>query len=238
MSTGAEATGKFEYKIEDGIKLDTFKVYIISDAKTYISDLGFKVVAGEGDNQSPVAIAGNDMSIKVNESITIVGKGTDSDGVISSYEWKKGNESLIKDATLTYTPITIGTDILTLIVTDDGGKTASDSMTLTVTKADEANTDQADVDAVKNSLTFDKIKGSNSTQTEITSNLSLPTSENGVSIVWSSNNSNVISNTGSVSRGDSDQTVTLTAKLTKGDATGEFKITITVTKEEECTGKC
>ena len=129
---------------------------------------------------------------------------------------------------LTYTPTTIGTDILTLIVTDDGGKTASDSMTLTVNKTDEPNTDQADVDAVKANLTLPNT---------VTSDLSLSTLENGVSIKWNSSNTSVISNDGIVTRGDSDQTVTLTAKLTKGDATAEFKITITVTKKEICTGK-
>jgi len=79
-------------------------------------------------NQAPVANAGDDRSIGVNLMITIVGEGTDSDGSIVSYQWKKGTEVLSNTQTLEYTPTVIGTDTLTLTVTDNGGLSGSDTV--------------------------------------------------------------------------------------------------------------
>ncbi len=105
----------------------------------------------------------------------------------------------------------------------DTNKTSISVATFSVVSDDE-NTDQADVDAVKASLTL---------SSTVTSDLSLETLKNGVSIIWSSSNTNVISDTGTITRGDSNQTVTLTAKLSKGDATGETTISIIVIEAEE-----
>jgi hypothetical protein len=92
--------------------------------------------SGGGDepvNKVPTVNAGVDKSVQVNETLTITGSGTDSDGTIVSYEWKKGTIVLGTTATLSYIPTTVGTDTLTLTVTDDDGVTASDSVVVTVT---------------------------------------------------------------------------------------------------------
>jgi len=83
-------------------------------------------------NRPPIANAGADITVTVNQSITIRGSGTDNDGVISEYIWKKGNEVLGTTSTLTYTPTIVGTDTLTLTVTDDDGLTATDSINISV----------------------------------------------------------------------------------------------------------
>ncbi len=85
-------------------------------------------------NQAPIANAGSDKSAKVNQSITIVGSATDSDGRIVSYEWKKGNMVLATTPTFNYLPTVVGTDKLTLVVIDNDGAVASDGMVVTVSE--------------------------------------------------------------------------------------------------------
>ena len=55
------------------------------------------------DNIAPVANAGNDLNAQVGQTITITGSGTDSDGVIVSYEQKKGSTILANTASFSYT---------------------------------------------------------------------------------------------------------------------------------------
>jgi len=83
-------------------------------------------------NLNPTANAGGDQSIKVNRTITIAGTGTDDDGTVESYEWKKGSTTLATTASFDYSPTTSGTDTITLTVTDNDGNTASDSIEVTV----------------------------------------------------------------------------------------------------------
>jgi len=86
-----------------------------------------------GVNILPVANAGDDKTVQVNQSISITGAGTDNDGSIISYQWTKGAIELATTASFDYTPTVVGTDILTLTVTDDDGVTASDSVNIVVT---------------------------------------------------------------------------------------------------------
>ena len=88
----------------------------------------------EVSNKAPIVHAGEDKNVIVNETITITGTATDSDGTIVSYEWTKGNDILSASATLNYTPINVGTDILTFTAIDDDGVMANDSVRVTVKK--------------------------------------------------------------------------------------------------------
>jgi len=83
-------------------------------------------------NKLPIANAGVDMSVTVNERVTITGSASDSDGTISTIEWKKGNEVLATTLSFEYIATEVGTDTLTLTVTDDDGATASDSVDITI----------------------------------------------------------------------------------------------------------
>jgi membrane-bound inhibitor of C-type lysozyme len=97
----------------------------------HTNSVKIKVKITDESNQSPIVNAGDDKTIMVNNSVTLYGSGSDSDGSVT-FEWKKGNTVLGTSATLTYTPTSVGTDTLTLTVTDNDGATASDSVEIVV----------------------------------------------------------------------------------------------------------
>ena len=92
----------------------------------------------EVSNKAPIVHAGEDKNVIVNETITITGTATDSDGTIVSYEWTKGNDILSASATLNYTPINVGTDILTFTAIDDNNNVATDNIKLFVNEDDSS----------------------------------------------------------------------------------------------------
>ena len=93
------------------------------------------------------------------------------------------------------------------------------------------------VNEVNGWLTWDQIKGSNSVQTAVTVNLGLPTSRVSsggvtVNISYASNNTEIISNTGVVTRPaypTASTTVNLTATISSGSVsqTKQFSLTVT-----------
>jgi len=96
--------------------------------------------AGSGGpaNQAPIAVAGTNQSVQDadgngSEEITLDGSASfDPDGAIVSYEWFKGATLLGTGAVLTTALPTAGTQSVSLVVTDDGGTTASDGLTVRV----------------------------------------------------------------------------------------------------------
>ncbi len=93
---------------------------------------GTNNLISEGENRLPIVDAGYDRKVQINTTITIYGSAKDIDGVISSYEWKKGKEVLGTTKELTYTPTILGKDILTLTAIDNDGGVASDSIELEI----------------------------------------------------------------------------------------------------------
>ena len=87
----------------------------------------------ETPNQTPIASAGADITIPVNQTATIIGSGSDTDGTVISYQWKKGVTVLANTASFNYTPTAVGTNTLTLTVTDNDGATNNDTMNVAVT---------------------------------------------------------------------------------------------------------
>ena len=93
-------------------------------------------------NQPPVANAGNDiiMTLPTN-SATLTGSGTDANGTITGYAWTRvsgpanfafGNSNA---ANTTITNLVQGVYVIRLTVTDNGGATATDDITITVNAA-------------------------------------------------------------------------------------------------------
>ncbi len=93
-------------------------------------------VPPSGENVAPVANAGEDQTVKQCTKITVDGsKSYDEDGQIVSYVWfAPDGQKLGEGAILEYTmslPVPPGDYIITLVVTDDEGATASDTVTIT-----------------------------------------------------------------------------------------------------------
>ncbi|MCL2030244.1 MAG: lectin like domain-containing protein, partial [Oscillospiraceae bacterium] len=117
----------------------------------------------------------------------------------------------------------------------ENGSDAKVTLTATIQKGDVTDTqnftltvlpslsDEASVEADEEWLTWEIIRGSNTAETNVTSNLTLPaTGPEGSEITWSSFPATFISNSGVVTRpayGTNDEQVTLTASVTKGDVT-------------------
>ncbi len=85
------------------------------------------------DNLPPVAIAGPDKSINLGETVTLnAGSSHDAEGPIVTYTWNIDG-TMTNGVTVT-TPSTwsVGDHTVTLTVTDDVGKTGTDSVVITV----------------------------------------------------------------------------------------------------------
>ena len=90
--------------------------------------------------------------------------------------------------------------------------------------------DTATVEDAYSQLTFDKI--SSESIDGIRNNVNLMKSFNGVDVKWTSSNDSVVDSAGNVTRGQTNQQVVLTAKLSLGDAVKEKKFTVNVVKHE------
>ncbi len=92
-------------------------------------------------NAAPTANAGADKTIQLpTSSVSLTGSASDSDGSITSYAWTKvsGGTATIassSSATTNITGLVQGTYVFRLTVTDNGGLTASDDVTVTVNAA-------------------------------------------------------------------------------------------------------
>ena len=104
--------------------LDSIDVDTIVELEALTTQLGINI--------APTVNAGTDQTVQVNQSITITGTATDSDGTIASYQWTKGITVLATTPGFSYTPGAVGTDTLTLTVTDNYAATASASIDVDV----------------------------------------------------------------------------------------------------------
>ena len=92
------------------------------------------VEPAKSSDYSITADAGEDKRVKVNETITISGKGTSTDKSELSYLWEKGDNTLATTALFSYTPTVVGTDTLTFTVQHNDGSSISDKMNVVVTQ--------------------------------------------------------------------------------------------------------
>ena len=138
--TTVEAFGETVIMNSDStaITVSSFSVNTTQQS-AYYDNIVYSIVLA-GSNLPPVANAGIDKSVQVNQPITITGSGTDIDGMITAYEWKKESTVLASTASFEYIPDTVGTDTLTLTVTDNEGAVGTDEMNVTVTEVPPVNT--------------------------------------------------------------------------------------------------
>ena len=103
---------------------------IVSDNKgakgtdSVIIHVNKKIIA----NKKPTANAGGDQTITAGESITLIGKGTDTDGSIRTYQWTQDSKVVSKSATLKLNNLSTGDYTYTLTVTDNKGSQDSDKV--------------------------------------------------------------------------------------------------------------
>lgn len=91
--------------------------------------------------QAPTADAGEDQTVIANDAngngvatVTLDGSGSTDDGIIKSYEWKKG-EIVLGTTKVITSNFTVGTHTIELTVTDDEGLTSTDNVIITVEPA-------------------------------------------------------------------------------------------------------
>ena len=118
----------------------TFQVVIVvtDDGTPKMSDTtSFTWTIGETPNLPPTANAGADQTVvdtdnSGDEQVTLDGTGSsDSDGTIASYSWTENSVEIGTGATPSVN-LSVGTHNITLIVTDDDGATAFDTVVITV----------------------------------------------------------------------------------------------------------
>lgn len=98
------------------------------------------VEADSASNVKPVASAGSDQIVTSGDTVTLMGTGSDYDGVVLSYAWQQvtGTSVTLTDssaATLTFTApdvIAQETLVFALVVTDDEGATDADTVNVRV----------------------------------------------------------------------------------------------------------
>jgi hypothetical protein len=125
----------------------TFTINSGSSSCSFVLNIDTSSSVPPTGNISPIANAGSDISITLpTNSVTLKGSGTDADGTISSYLWTKiagpSNPSIAtpNQAQATVSNLLQGTYQFELKVTDNGGATGKDTVSVTVLAAAAAGT--------------------------------------------------------------------------------------------------
>ncbi len=124
--------------VMEGITADTdtvdFILVKINDEEI-AADVWSGYTGGQVSNSTPIAVAGaNKTSITENENVTFSAiDSSDSDGSIVSYEWRKDSTLLSTEPSFSTSDLPVGTNIITLTVTDNQGLSNSNSITISKT---------------------------------------------------------------------------------------------------------
>jgi uncharacterized membrane protein len=193
-----------------------------TDAQAVAADkaaLTWSVISGENLAENNVTVNLDTLSL-TGENGTTIGWQSDNTAIISNTgavtrpAYGSGNATVTLTATITK-------------------NAASDTVVFILTVKELSQTDGQAVAADKATLTWNLIAGSNSAENNVTANLgALPsTGASGTIISWQSNNTAVVSNSGTVTRpvyGNGDAIVTLTATVTKNAASDTVVFTLIV----------
>ncbi|MFI3328974.1 MAG: immunoglobulin-like domain-containing protein [bacterium] len=137
--------------------------------------------------------------------------------------WSSSNTSVVSNNGLVTRPSVDTNVLLTATLTyNEVVKTKEFTVTIKAEVITDGLTDQEVVNLAKTNLAL------NGDLDNVTSNISLPTTLDGVTITWATSNDNVISTEGIVSRLADDTTVLLTATLKLNDATATKEFSVIV----------
>lgn len=133
-------TGEFGWSIDNvsftGVTVAPFSAVVAED--------------GVADNQPPVAAAGADRTVTVNQPVTLDGTGSTDDAGVVSFEWTQTSGPSITlsnagTAIASFTPVAAGTYGFTLTVTDARAATSTGAVSITALPPPTSNagTDQS-----------------------------------------------------------------------------------------------
>jgi len=173
-----------------------------------------------------INFGGNDIATNVTQDLTLPTTGANG----TTITWSSNAPSVIADnGQVTRPSAAAGDQFVTLTATITKGS-VTDIQTFDVTVKAAPQTDAEAVAEDKGALAISF--GGNDIATNVTQNLTLPaTGANGTTMTWSSNAPSVIANNGQVTRpfaATGDQSVTLTATITKGSVTDTRTFIVTV----------
>ena len=119
-------------------------------------------------NIAPIANAGADQTIESGEVVTLNGSfSSDADGSIESYLWTRNGVEVGTGAIVVLSNLAVGTYTIDLLVTDDDGSTATDSVVITVNEvANVAPIADAGADQIVDEGTDVTLNGGNSEDTD------------------------------------------------------------------------
>jgi predicted esterase len=131
--SGVTTTGKYTFRL------------VVKDSKGAVASDDMDLYVKTSANTAPVAKAGSDKTVNIpSNSITLIGSGTDADGLIVSYAWTKlsGGTATLSGAStssLTASGLVAGTYAFRLTVKDDNGATHFDDVNVYVNYVPSAN---------------------------------------------------------------------------------------------------
>jgi len=149
---------------EDNITIDENNITI--EEENVIIDEDNITIEAIVVNNPPIADAGEDISLSVDNHVVVfdASKSSDSNGTIVSYEWKENDVILSSNSVFSKSDFVVGVHTITLIVTDNDGSSASDEIIVIISSSGmpiaQAGTD---ISSVKNeNITLDASKSSDS----------------------------------------------------------------------------
>ncbi|MET0635415.1 MAG: T9SS type A sorting domain-containing protein [Chitinophagaceae bacterium] len=129
----------------------TFRLTVTDDSLATATDTIYLTVLSP--YAPPVAIAGPDLVLTLPGTVTLLGSGTDDEGPVATYYWTKltgptaYSLSSVTVARPVVSGLTAGIYTFELLVTDIGGLTARDTMSLTVNAAPVLQSQRILIDA-------------------------------------------------------------------------------------------
>jgi hypothetical protein len=105
--------------------------YGVICTKNY-NTLTYSVTTKSDPNQAPIANAGSDMKVYYTETATFDASASSDDKGIVSYSWKEGTTLLSSESSFSKSDFIVGTHTVTLEVTDEGGKTSTDTVVVEI----------------------------------------------------------------------------------------------------------
>lgn len=134
--SGATLLSNNKIFIKSDFSVGTHRITLkVTDDKGLTSTDNITVVVTNKSNLSPIANAGENISVSFGESVSFdASKSKDNDGKIVKYQWKEGNKILSNSSKFSKKDFSEGKHTITLIVTDNKGATDKDMMIVTVSE--------------------------------------------------------------------------------------------------------